>query len=236
MMTEAEFLQTYDASVYARPSTAVDSAIFTVREGELCVLLIQREEHPALGQWSLVGGYVDIEKDDDLEATALRKLREKTGFDSPYLEQVQSIGGKTRDPRGWTISTLYYALVPYTKMTIDEAKARLVPVSECQELAFDHEILLQLSLERVRNKALYTTLPVHLMAGDFTLSELQAVYECIIGHKIQAKSFRRRMEASGVIEETGEMKETSRRPAMTYRLVAGAETHFFTRNIESVNL
>lgn len=241
-MTEQDFLKNYDPRKFDRPSTAVDSAIFTVNEGELKVLLIQRDQHPFLEKWSLVGGYVNMEQDASLEATALRKLKEKTGFSSPYLEQVISLGNAERDPRGWTMSTIYYALIPYDSIKLNAGKgaldARMVSVEEAQgmELSFDHNHVLDLCLERLRNKALYTTLPVHLMQGHFTLSELQSVYEAILGHSIQQKSFRRRMEASECIQETGEMRETTRRPAMTYRLIKGAGLHYFTRNLESINL
>ena len=241
-MTEAEFLKNYDVSKFDRPSAAVDSAIFSIHQGELSVLLIKRDEHPFLGQWSLVGGYINMDLDTSLEETAMRKLQEKTGFASPYLEQVISIGGAERDPRGWTVSTIYYALVPYEKISLNAGSgasdARLIPVNKALEtnLAFDHSHVLTLCLNRLRNKALYTTLPVHLMQDSFTLSEIQAVYETILGHTIQQKSFRRRMLASEVIEETGEMRETSRRPAMTYRIRTGVSAHYFTRNLESIHL
>jgi len=241
-MSEEEFLKSYDPSKYDRPSTAVDSAIFTVYQGKLQVLLIKRDEHPCINQWSLVGGYVDINTDASLEQTALRKLEEKTGFSSPYLEQVISIGNATRDLRGWTISTIYYALIPHESLNLNAGKGasevKLIPVDKVtsMEVAFDHHNILSLCLERLRNKALYTTLPVHLMQENFTLSELQTVYEIILGHTIQQKSFRRRMLASDCVEETGEMRETSRRPAMTYCLIKGAKPHYFTRNLESINL
>ena len=241
-MTEKEFIKNYDPSKFERPSTAVDSAIFSVYDGELKVLLIERNEHPFLGQWSLVGGYVDIHQDESLDATALRKLEEKTGFCSPYLEQVVSIGGKDRDPRGWTISTIYYALIPYDDLRLNAGNGasdvKMFSVTEAtkMKLAFDHNAVLELCLDRLRNKALYTTLPVHLMRGNFILSELQSVYETILGHTIQQKSFRRRMLGSKIIEETGEMRETSRRPAMTYRVKSDTAPHYFTRNLESVHL
>ncbi len=241
-MTEKEFLKNYDPSAFERPSTAVDSVIFTVYQEELQVLLIKRDELPFHGKWSLVGGYVNIHQDDSLDATALRKLEEKTGFSSPYLEQVMSIGGKERDPRGWTISTIYYALIPHDALNLNPGKgasdAKMTSIAEAlnMELAFDHKTVLKHCLERLRNKALYTTLPVHLMRGNFTLSELQSIFETILGHTIQQKSFRRRMLGSETLEETGEMRETTRRPAMTYRLKAGVSPHYFTRNLESVHL
>ena len=154
-MTEKEFIKNYDPSKFERPSTAVDSAIFSVYDGELKVLLIQRNEHPFLGQWSLVGGYVDIHQDESLDATALRKLEEKTGFCSPYLEQVVSIGGKDRDPRGWTISTIYYALIPYDDLQLNAGNGasdvKMFSVTEAtkMKLAFDHNAVLELCLDRL---------------------------------------------------------------------------------------
>ena len=241
-MTEDEFLAEYNPNDYQRPSTAVDSAIFTVHQGELLVLLIKRAEHPCLGQWSLVGGYVDIGQDSSLEATALRKLRDKTSFASPYLEQVMSIGGPDRDARGWTISTIYYALIPHSTFDLrakhGASEAALIPVQEALDLplAFDHAAVLQQCLERLRSKTLYTTLPVYLMEQDFTLSELQGVYESILGHSIQQKSFRRRMEASGVIQETGALRQTGRRPAALYRKLPDLAPHYFVRNLESISV
>ncbi len=237
---ESAFLAEYDASQYDRPSTAVDTAIFTIKDDQLHVLLIQREEHPFLKQWSLVGGYINMEVDTDLAATAKRKLLEKTGIATPYLEQVITVGDKQRDPRGWTISTSYFALLPWEKIQLRAGSgAQDVtwhPHSEAAEmsLAFDHNHLLTQCRDRLRSKALYTTLPVNLMEGEFTLNELQQAYEVVIGKPVQAKSFRRRILSSGAIKESGNMRATGKRPAQLYVKDETADTYYFARTMESL--
>lgn len=239
-ITEKQFLEDYNPAVFDRPSTAVDSVIFTIKEGGLHVLLLKRSDHPFMGKWALVGGYIDMKNDVDLEATAIRKLNEKTALECAYLEQVCTVGDSKRDPRGWTVSTCYFALLAWQEMSLSAGRGAediaWVTVEEAMKksLAFDHNRLLNLSLERLRAKSLYTTLPVNLMDEEFTLLELQAAYEIILNQPIQAKSFRRRIENSKVTEETGNFKPTGKRPAMLYRKIDQPETYFFTRTIESL--
>lgn len=237
---EADFLRTYDASAFERPNVSVDTVIFTVSAGELQVLLVQREHHPSQGQWSLVGGFIDVKHDKALIDTAKRKLEEKTGVKTPYLEQFCSYGNKTRDPRGWSVTTVYFALIPAEGITLQAGQgatdikwASITGGKVKDKLAFDHAQILAECTERLKSKVLYTSLPVHLMPEEFTLAELQKVYEIILGEKLEHKSFRRRILAAEIIEETGKTKETGRRPAMIYRKKKGEGTHFFVRNIES---
>lgn len=237
---EAKFWKDYDPSKFKKPSMAVDTAIFTIRDSDLYVLMIQRDEHPFKDQWSLVGGYIDIEKDHSLEDTAKRKLEEKTGVSTPYLEQVGTIGNGTRDPREWTVSTSYFALIPSESIKLKAGKGATniqwmkVDILMETDLAFDHLLILSNCLERLRAKSLYTTLPINLMPEVFTFSKLQQVYEIILNKKIQQKSFRRRIETSDILEETGDMQATGKRPATLYRIKEAAKTHFFTRTIESL--
>ena len=237
---EAQFWKDYDPSQFKKPSMAVDTAIFTIRDSELHVLLIQRDEYPFKNQWSLVGGYINIQTDHSLGDTAKRKLKEKTGVDTPYLEQVETVGNSTRDPRQWTVSTSYFALLPSEGIKLRVGKGasdiQWLRVSEAlsTNLAFDHKSILSNCLERLRAKSLYTTLPINLMPEAFTLSELQSVYEIILNQTIQQKSFRRRIESCDLLEETGEMKATGKRPAALYRIKEQAQTHFFARTIESL--
>lgn len=238
---ESQFWENYNPSDYKKPSMAVDTAIFTIRDSILHVLVIQRDEHPFKNQWSLVGGYIDPEKDRSLEDTAKRKLMSKTGVDTPYLEQVVTIGNDTRDPREWTVSTSYFALIPSENIQLKANKGvsdtRWMTINEAQDkpLAFDHSIILSHCLERLKAKSLYTTLPINLMPKSFTLSELQLTYEIILNKTIQQKSFRRRIQDSDILEETGEMKATGKRPAALYQIKKNAKTHFFTRTIESLS-
>ena len=143
---------------FEKPLTTVDVVIFTVLDEQLQVLLVKRPtgpQEPFPDAWALPGGFVDIDKDDTLEACARRKLLDKTGVRSPYLEQLGSWGGKTRDPRGWSATHAYFALLPAdaVKLVQDEAKpARWHPVDELsprKRLAFDHGDILQAALERL---------------------------------------------------------------------------------------
>lgn len=240
---EKAFLEQYDPTAFDRPNNAVDSVIYTVFEGGLHVLLMRREHHPYQGNWSLIGGYVDLARDETLEDTAKRKLLEKTGVATPYLEQFYTFGGKDRDPRGWSVTTVYFALIPAQHIQLQAnsgaRETKWVALSEGgvgEKLAFDHDHILQKCTERLRKKVLYTSLPVHLMPPHFTLNELQDVYETIMGHKMDPKSFRRRLLSADILQETGEMRQTGRRPAKLYQLKQADETFFFTRNIEAAPL
>ncbi|MEP1230026.1 MAG: NUDIX domain-containing protein [Litorimonas sp.] len=220
-MTEAEFLKSYNPKVFDAPLCTVDMAIFAVEEGELKVLLIKRAEHPSKGRWALPGGFCDLSNDATIDATAHRKLFEKTGINSPYLEQVESIGNAVRDPRGWSITLLYFALIDFETIGAHPQSehtqwASINEALKC-ELAFDHKVLLRKAINRLRKKTRYTALPISLMPRTFTLTELQNMFELILGSPLQKKSFRRRIEASGLLEETGDMRATSRRPAALFK-------------------
>lgn len=240
---EAEFLKTYDARAFERPNVSVDTVIFTVSGGQLKTLIMKRENHPAQGRWSLVGGFIDVHHDLELIDTAKRKLQEKTGVKTPYLEQFCSFGSKARDPRGWSVTTVYFALIPSEGVELQagqgatDIKWSIVTGGGVKEkLAFDHAHILAECTERLKSKVLYTSLPVHLMPEEFTLAELQSVYEIIIGTEMDHKSFRRRMLGADILEEAGKMKGTGRRPAMLYRRNGNESTHFFVRNIESAQM
>ena len=208
---------------FARPLTSVDVAIFSIRQGALHVLLVRRpagSDEPFPRRWALPGGFVDMERDRDLEACALRKLREKTGLSAPYLEQVGSWGNAKRDPRGWSSTTVYFALVPATDPPPDGGgEWRAIEGSGVgTRLAFDHDALLEAALTRLRAKVEYTSLPAYLVAEPFTLAELQRAFEIVLGRGVNKAAFRTRILAAGMIESTGEQREGPTRPAELYRL------------------
>jgi 8-oxo-dGTP diphosphatase len=228
-----------------RPLTTVDLVIFTAIDEQLQVLLKQRPKdktEPFPGLWALPGGFVDIEQDIDLEACALRKLKEKTGVDSPYLEQLGSWGGKKRDPRGWTATHVYYALVPHESVHLEKgANATDVswyPVCETgveQELAFDHKKILATGIERLRNKAEYTSLPVYLLPKEFTLPELQQAYEVVLGRPVEKSAFRTRVMSSEMLKESNGMRTGPFRPAQLYTLKSFDTPVFFPRTFSPRN-
>jgi ADP-ribose pyrophosphatase YjhB (NUDIX family) len=236
---ENDFLHRYDPKIFDRPNCTVDIAIFTVRDSGLHVLLVQRDAHPFKDSWALVGGFIDIAGDVDLESAARRKLLEKTGVSAPYLEQFGTVGNRKRDPRGWSITTVYFALISSEEVILTPGEgasqigwSRIHGAAVAEDLAFDHAGLLAGCLRRLRDKVLYTSLPVHLMPGAFTLGELQKVYELILGAKLTHKAFRRRMANAGILEETGAYRHEAKRPAQLYRPKEDLNTHFFLRNLE----
>ena len=226
-------------ATYPRPFTTVDLAIFALSESGLDVLLMRRGSPPFAGSWALPGGWIHVDEDADLEAAARRVLREKTGVETPYLEQLQSFGSATRDPRGWSASIAYVALIAADRVSLRQganaADVAWHPIEGegiAATLAFDHALILQAAIARLRNKVEYTTLPVHLLPSGFTLTELQSVYERILGRRIDKSAFRKRVAEADFVEPVpGEMRRASNRPAQIYRLKPGRATIFFDRTI-----
>ncbi len=217
----------------------VDMAIFTVVENELRFLAVKRADYPKKGKWALPGGFVDITRDKTIENTARRKLQEKTGVDTAHLEQVITVGRNKRDPRGWSVTVVYMALVAPDQLKQNTSSSaeeiRWVPVAGIPEklkLAFDHLDLLNHCVERLKSKSTYTWLPANLMPASFTLTELQSTFEIIMRRKVDAKSFRRRILGANLVEETGETKISGRRPAKLFRMSETGKDHIFSRTIE----
>lgn len=236
MTTEAEYLQQYDSSRFPSLLVTVDSVLFTLQEQALCVLLVQRARHPQQGLWALPGGFIDVEKDASTYDTALRKLTEKTGVRPSWLEQLETFSGPTRDPRGWSLTAAWFALIasvdcqPHIASVSD---AKWVPVSKLEhtELAFDHRDIIAAALRRLRQKTMYSLLPVYCLPECFTLTQLHEATEIILGQPIQRKSLIRRFEASGMFEETGESVATGARKARLWRRKPDADIYLFSRNL-----
>lgn len=238
-ITEQEFLHNYRIHDFDVPLTSVDLVIFTLQAHCLKVLLVERGEHPCKGRWALPGGFIDLKRDTDLDATATRKLREKTGVELSYLEQLQGFGSATRDPRGWSATFAYFALIDAQGVILSHGggstAAAWVPVDQLSgraDLAFDHAQIIEVALHRLRAKVEYTSLPVHLLASEFTLSDLQQVYETILGRSVDKSAFRKRIKEGDFLEEIpGKQRHGSNRPAQLYRLRAGYEVVYFNRTM-----
>jgi 8-oxo-dGTP diphosphatase len=218
---------------YPRPSVTVDVIIFTLSEGDLQVLLIQRGHPPFEGMWAIPGGFVGI--DESLEDAAQRELEEETGVHDVYLEQLYTFGDRGRDPRGRVITVAYFALVPSDATQLhagqDASDARWWSVYGLPPLAFDHADILEYALQRLRYKLEYTAVGFELLPETFTLSELQSAYEIILGEELDKRNFRRKILSADVIEATGEYRTGEGRPAKLYRFREDAVAEIKARRL-----
>jgi 8-oxo-dGTP diphosphatase len=199
----------------------VDIVIFTIVNGVLKVLLVRRRIPPFVGQCAIPGGFVH--ENEDLEQAALRELREETGVSDVYLEQLYSFGKPDRDPRGRVITVAYFALISADrklKAGSDAAEADWYPADHPPSLAFDHGAILSYAIERLRNKLEYTTVGFQLLPEKFTLTELQEVYEAILGKKLDKRNFRRKMSTLKILKPLPEYRRGGQRPAQLHRFVA----------------
>jgi 8-oxo-dGTP diphosphatase len=204
----------------------VDVVIFTIVDHALSVLLVRRGIEPQRGAWAIPGGFVlDHES---LDEAALRELREETGVADVYLEQLYTFGAPGRDPRGRIVTVAYYALIATDRAQIapgtDAVAAQWWPVAALPaELAFDHAHILDYAIQRLRAKIGYTNVGFQLLPAAFTLTELQSVYEAILGRTVDKRNFRKRIEQQNVVEPLEEWRRAgASRPARLYRFRSAA--------------
>lgn len=210
----------YDPSKFERPSVTVDILLFTVKDDALHVLLVERGEEPFRGMWALPGGFV--RSDESLEQAALRELCEEAGIKDIYLEQLYTFGEPNRDPRTRVITVAYMALVPLPDTALiasgDALHAAWHPVALLPNLAFDHAAILAYGLERLRSKFRYSSIAYALLPESFRLSELQRVYEIILGTPLDKRNFRKWILSLNLLEATGNREQNgAHRPARLYR-------------------
>jgi hypothetical protein len=207
---------------------SVDPVIFSIEKEKLHVLLIKRKSETFNNTWGLPGGLMHSD-DKTLEDAIGRVLTKKTGAKVNYVEQLCTRTG--HDPRGPTISIAYIALVDQQSVL---SNAVWTPVEDVvsMELAFDHKQVIEQAVARLTNKVNYSTLPMHFLPQPFTLPKLQQIYEILLGEKLDKSTFRKKIDESGVIEETGEqIKEGAYRPAKLYRLIDNGKVFNFNSNI-----
>ena len=203
---------------YFKIAISVDCVIFGYDGKELKVLMIQCNMDPYMGKWSLLGDLVS--PDEDLDVAAQRILNERVGFKNLYLEQVKTFGKIGRHPSGRVISVSYYSLVkmsdfiPSTNLPIP---AKWWNIYEVEELAFDHRQILDACLDRLRKRVRYNPIGFNLLPKEFTLSQLQNLYEAILNKMLDKRNFRKKITAMGFLTDCHRyQKEVAHRPARLF--------------------
>lgn len=244
-MTEEEYLEQFDPSLFPTQSVTVDMLIFAMnREQQLELLLIKRGGHPCRGKWAIPGGFV--EKNESLDEAAARELKEETDLEGIYLEQLYTFGAVLRDPRARVISVAYIALVPAKLLEFragdDAVDACIFEVKQengtfylhskernltltREDLAFDHGEIIEKGLERLKGKVTYSDIALELLRDKekFSIFELQVIHEALTGEDIDIANFRRSFKKkfidTGRVEKLEEKcYDYSRKPSSYYRL------------------
>ncbi len=211
---------TYD---YPRPALTVDCVVFGLDDEDLKVLLIQRDLEPFAGTWALPGGFVHM--DEALEQAARRELEEEAGLRGVFLEQLYTFGAPDRDPRGRVVSVAHYALVNIrdhrVRAATDARSAAWFAVADPPALAFDHAEILHTALGRLKGKVRYQPIGFELLPEEFTLSQLQDLYEKTLETPLDKRNFRRKVLSMGLLEETDQVQtDVAHRAARLYRFDA----------------
>lgn len=198
---------------------SVDCIIFGFDEGELKLLLLKRNFEPAMGEWSLMGGFV--QEEESVDNAAKRVLRELTGLENVYMQQVGTFGEVERDPGERVISVAYYALInvdEYDRQLVDQHNAFWIKIDELPSLIFDHPEMIVKARELMKHQASDNPIGFNLLPELFTLSQLQCLYEAIYGEQMDKRNFRKRIATMDYIEKTDHIDKTgSKRGAYLYK-------------------
>lgn len=209
---------TYD---FPRPALTVDCVVFglDLREDALRIMLIERDAAPFKGRWALPGGFVKM--NESIDEAAMRKLREETGIEGVFLEQLYTFGEVSRDPRERVVSVAYYALVSLEGHAIeagtDALAAAWFSIDDLPSLAFDHDSIVDVAIQRLKGKIVYEPIGFKLLPERFTLSELQRMYETILGRSVDKRNFRKKILGMGLLKELNEVQmDVAHRAARLY--------------------
>jgi len=205
---------------YARPALAVDCVVFGLDQADLKVLLIQRRLEPFQHAWALPGGFVRI--DETLDEAARRELAEEAGVTDVYLEQLYTFGDLLRDPRERVVTVAYYALAKLSDHRIRAATDAMgvggFSLDELPRLAFDHADIVVRAHDRLRGKVRYTPIGFELLPPRFTLTQIQRLYELVLGAELDKRNFRKKILSMDLLVETDQVEQGVRhRAARLYR-------------------
>jgi 8-oxo-dGTP diphosphatase len=205
---------------YARPALTVDCVVFGLDQSDLKVLLIQRRLEPFQHAWALPGGFVRV--DETLDEAARRELAEEAGVTDVYLEQLYTFSDLDRDPRERVVTVAYYALAKLSDHRIRAATDAMgvgwFSLDELPKLAFDHAHIVTRAHERLRGKVRYAPIGFELLPARFTLTQLQRLYELVLGAELDKRNFRKKILSMDLLVETDQVEQGVRhRAARLYR-------------------
>jgi 8-oxo-dGTP diphosphatase len=188
---------------FPRPAVTVDIVVFSIKQNQLEILLIQRGKEPYQGKWALPGGFVGI--DEPLRSAAERELEEETGLSKLHLEQLFTFGSPNRDPRGRIITVSYCSIINQspthkTAGASDAKQAKWFPIVDLPPLAFDHDEIISFGLKKLRNDLVYTIIDFKLLPEVFTLKMLQNIFEIIQDVNIEKQKFIQYILAADILE------------------------------------
>lgn len=207
---------------YPHPAVTTDCVIFGFDGERLQVLLIERGIEPFKGRWAFPGGFIKM--DETAEEGALRELKEETGMENAFIQQFHTFSNPLRDPRERVITIAFYALVRIQEVKggDDAASARWFPLDEIPALAFDHDHMLRMATQRLRQEIHFHPIGFELLPEKFTLRELQSLYEAILGITFDRRNFAKKMLHLEILNELDEtVWPTPKREAKLFSFNAG---------------
>lgn len=197
---------------YPHPSVTTDCVIFGFDGSRLKVLLVERGVEPFKGKWALPGGFLRM--DESAEQGALRELQEETGLKTAYIKQFHTFTDPDRDPRERVITIAYYALVRLQDVVAgdDAARAEWFALDEVPSLAFDHDRILRTALQEIRRQIHFEPVGFELLPPEFTVKELQLLYEAILDVKFDRRNFYKKMQHLELLTQVKTNVEERRQP------------------------
>ena len=203
---------------HARPKVAVDTVLFARSDGGVRSYLIPIKSGPLRGRWAFPGGLVRV--GEMLDDAARRQLQSSTGLREAFLEQLFTFGDPSRDPNSHVVSVAYMALVPDAAAVRspggDEPMGKWFEVSALPPLAYDHGLMAEYALKRLKAKLEYTNIAYSLLPEEFTFAELEELYAVILNRPIDRRNFRRRIMAMGILKKGRGTRRGAHRPASLY--------------------
>ena len=211
------------------PAVAVDTVVMGIDEGKLKILVLQIGSREYQGKWALPGGLIQI--GESPESAARRVLEKKTNIKAGYLEQLYTFGDPKRDVRGQIISIAYFLLVRdikkyQIKSTDFYSDIQWIAVNSLPAMAFDHQDIIAVSLKRLQDKLGYSNIAYSLVPKLFTLTQLQIVYEIVLGRKLDKRNFRKRILGLNLLKDTFKIKKDANRPAKLYQFKKESLVYF----------